>query len=77
MTPTPPPWYTPTPLGTSGLTMTPVVQFGNAGNQIAEGIVQGYQTVNAHGFLNMFWLIIVVIILLLALWIVIQRLQRL
>ena len=74
-TPTPIPWFTPTPLG-MGSGGTPVLNMPG-GDKLAEGIVQGYATLNQHGIFDLFWLLIVVLILLLGLWIVIRRLQEL
>lgn len=47
-TPTPGPWATPTPFPTT-VPGTPAIQLGSYDTQAAEGIVQGYHTVQSYG----------------------------
>lgn len=70
------PWPTPTPLVNPSLTMTPVLSMP-AGDGLVDGLIQGYNTINAHGLFNFFWLMVLVLILIMGLWLAIRKIQDL
>lgn len=78
MTPTPPPFYQPTPtLIFDGLApATPVLQLPN-GDALTSNLVQGYNIVNAYNLADYFWMAIIIAILLLAIWMVIAQFRSL
>lgn len=70
---TPTPWATPTPFPV-GIT-TPVIQFDEGGVQIAEGMVQGWHTLNASGAISVLMFLFILILIGVGIWSVIHRLQ--
>ncbi len=75
MTPTPIPWYTPTPFPT--IDATAPVLIGNIGVPIAEAIVQGYQTANAYHLLDLVMWAALVFLIIGGVWATVRRLQNL
>ena len=65
-TPTPAPWYTPTPY--TFAYQTPVFDFGESSYALAEHMVQGYQMMNSGGGMDSFMTIVLVILLLVGAW---------
>ena len=41
-----------------------------------EGIVQGYHTVNSHGVLDMFWMMLILLVVILGVWSIINRVKN-
>jgi hypothetical protein len=74
-TPTPIPWFTPTPFPTVNAT-APVI-IGNVGVPVAEAIVQGYQTLNSYNVLDIIIWAALVLLIIGGVWATVRRVKEL